>query len=59
MTAQRMVFLTVAIIVALGIALTGLKQAHWILYVPVIFLGFAGITGICPGIRFWNKLGLK
>ena len=59
MSAQRMLFLTVAIIILIGIWLTGFDKAHWLLYVPVVALAFAGVTGICPGILFWRKLGFK
>ena len=30
-----------------------------LLYVPVVALIFAGVTGICPGLIFWKKVGLK
>ena len=59
MSAQRMLFLTVAIIILLGIWLTGFDKAHWLLYLPVVALTFAGVTGICPGMLFWRKLGFK
>jgi len=59
MSAQRMLFLTVAIILAVGIWLTGFHTVHWLLYVPVALLTFAAITGICPGIMFYRKLGFK
>lgn len=59
MSAMRMVFLTVAVVILIGIWLTGFDQAHWMLYVPVVLLSFAGITGICPGLIFWNKVGFK
>ena len=59
MTAMRMQFLVIAIIVLIGIALTGFRAVHWFLYVPVVVLAFAGITGFCPGMMFWKKIGLK
>ena len=59
MSAQRLLFLSVSIVIATGIWLTGVERAHWLLYVPAISLGFAGITGICPGLIFWRKLGFK
>lgn len=59
MSAQRMLFLSVAIILAIGIWLTGFNTVHWLLYVPVALLTFAAITGICPGLIFWRKLGFK
>lgn len=59
MSALRMQFLTIAVIVFIGIWLTGLTKVHWFLYVPVIAFLFAGITGICPGLMLWKKLGFK
>ncbi len=59
MTAQRMLFLTVGLTIALGIWLTGIERAHWVLYIPAVFLAFAGITGICPGLIILRKLGFK
>jgi hypothetical protein len=54
-----MLFLSVAGVVLLGIWLTGFDKAHWVLYLPVAFFTFAGVTGICPGLIIWNKLGFK
>lgn len=59
MSAQRMLFLTIAVILAIGIWLTGFRTVHWLLYVPVVLLSFAAITGICPGLMIWRKLGFK
>jgi len=59
MTAQRMLFLSIATIIFAGIWLTGFDRVHWILYLPPAFLAFAGISGICPGLIFWRKLGFR
>lgn len=59
MTALRMLFLSVAGVIAFGISLTGFDKVHWLLYVPVAFLSVAGITGICPGYIFWTKVGFR
>jgi len=59
MNALRMLFLSVAGMVFMGIWLTGFDKVHWFLYLPVGFLTFAGITGICPGLIFWNRVGFK
>ena len=59
MSAQRMFFFTTAVVIAVGIYLTGFKNVHWFLYVPVAALLFAGLTGICPGMLLWKKLGFK
>jgi hypothetical protein len=39
-----------------GIWHTGFSVASWILYLPAVFLLFAALTGICPGIMFSNLL---
>lgn len=59
MTAQRMLFLTVAALLMTGIGLTGWGVVHWFLYVVPAMLVFAGVTGICPGLMIYQKLGLK
>ena len=58
-SALRAQFLSIALIVFIGIWLTGFDKVHWFLYFPVVVLSFAGITGICPGLIFWKKVGLK
>jgi len=59
MSAMRMLFLTISALTLVGIWLTGFSVVHWVLYLPVAFLAFAGITGICPGYLLWKKLGFK
>jgi hypothetical protein len=59
MSALRMQFLSIAAVVLVGIWLTGFDRVHWFLYVPVALFGFAGATGICPGLIFWKKIGFK
>lgn len=55
-SALRAQFITTALFLFIGIWLTGFNKVHWFLYVPVIALTFAGITGICPGLMFWKKM---
>ena len=59
MIAQRMTYLTIALVIGTGILLTGFDRVSWVLYIPFGFLLFAGITGICPGFIFWKKCGLR
>lgn len=59
MNAIRMQFLTIAGMIAQGIYLTGFNKVHWLLYVPVAGLAFAALTGICPGLTLWSKLGFE
>jgi len=56
--ALRMTFLLIGAFISLGIWLTGIDLAHWLLYLPAIFLMFAGITGICPSLIV-NKMIFK
>ena len=59
MSAIRMLFLMIAGLILLGIWLTGFNVVHWVLYLPVAALIFAGVTGICPGYLIFKKLGFK
>lgn len=59
MSAMRMAFLAVAAVIMLGIWLTGFNTVHWVLYLPVAALTFAGITGICPSYMIFHKLGFR
>jgi hypothetical protein len=47
-TPMRVWFLLFAVIIFVGIYLTGFSNVHWFLYIPVIGLVFASATGICP-----------
>lgn len=59
MSAMRMVFLVMAALILLGIWLTGFHTVHWVLYIPMAALTFAGVTGICPGYLLFKSLGFK
>ncbi len=59
MSAVRMQFLTLAVVILVGIWLTGFGQVHWFLYLPVVALIFAGVTGICLGLMIFKKLGFE
>ena len=59
MSAMRMVFLSLAALILLGIWLTGFNTVHWVLYLPVAGLVFAGISGICPSYLLFHKIGFK
>lgn len=53
-SAVRVFFLFISSVIWLGIWQTGFATAHWLLYVPAIFLAFAAATGICPGLLTSN-----
>lgn len=57
MTANRMLYLSFSLIMLIGVGLTGFTTVHWLLYVPIVFAAFAGITGFCVNLWFWKKLG--
>lgn len=55
-TSMRVWFLVFAVIIFVGIYLTGFSNVHWFLYLPVIALVFAAITGICPSQIALSKM---
>ena len=59
MTATRMLYLSFSLIMLIGVWLTGFSTVHWLLYIPIIFSAFAGISGFCVNLWFWKKLGFK
>ena len=59
MSAIRMLFFFMAVIISAGIWLTGYQNVHWLLYIPPVALLFAAVTGICPGYMIFKKLGFK
>jgi hypothetical protein len=59
MTAMRMWVLNTAVVVLIGIWLTGFDKVHWVLYLPVVALTFAAATGFCPVLIIWAKLGFS
>ncbi len=59
MSAIRMLFIVMAVVISAGIWLSGYNQVHWLLYIPPAALLFAGISGICPGYMLFSKLGFK
>lgn len=52
----RFFFLIISLVILLGTYLTGFETVHWLSYIPAIFLMFAAITGICPGVILSKKL---
>lgn len=54
--AARVFFLVVSLVIWLGIWLTGFNIAHWVLYIPAVFLLFAAVTGYCPGMIITRTL---
>ena len=59
MSAIRMLFIVMSLVIFAGIWLSGFQAVHWLLYIPAIALAFAGITGICPGFMIFKKLGFS
>ena len=59
MSANRLLYLSFASIMFIGVWLTGFDKVHWLLYIPIMFASFAGITGFCINLWLWNKLGFE
>ena len=59
MSALRMMFLALSLLILVGIWLSGFAAVHWLLYVPVAGLLFAAVTGICPSLELFKKLGFR
>lgn len=55
-TPMRLLFLTIAVVIWLGIWLSGYNTVHWLLYLPAAFLTFAAVSGICPGLHILGRL---
>ena len=53
---MRVWFAFFAILIWLGIYLTGFSNIHWFLYIPPAGLTFAAITGICPSMGLTSKI---
>ncbi|MCW8956647.1 MAG: hypothetical protein OQL09_07170 [Gammaproteobacteria bacterium] len=58
-SANRMLYLSFSLLMLAGVWLTGFETAHWLLYVPIVFSGFAGISGFCVNLWLWKKLGFR
>ena len=56
---MRLFFLFTGAVMSLGVWLTGVEVVHWLLFVPPVFFLIAAVTGICPGIIFWNRVAGK
>lgn len=53
--AMRVWFAAFAILILIGIYLTGFAVVHWLLYVPAAGFVFAAISGICPSQILMSK----
>jgi len=52
----RFFLLFISSVIWVGIWHTGFETVSWVLYIPAVFLLFAAISGICPGIMFSKML---
>lgn len=59
MTANRMLYLSFAAIMFIGVWLTGFDKVHWLLFIPIAFSTLAGLSGFCINLWFWKKLGFR
>lgn len=56
--AMRMFLFNSALVMMIGIGLSGFNQVHWFSYVMPVIFTIAAIFGVCPGINLW-KIVLK
>ncbi len=54
--AMKAFFLFVGLVLWAGLWLTGFEKIHWLLYLPATFFLFSALTGICPGMIFFNEV---
>ncbi len=54
--AMRIFFFNVAVLILVGIGLTGFERVHWFAYFIPAFMLFAAASGICPGMIVTQKL---
>lgn len=59
MSAQRMLFLSVASLLFVGIGLSGWENARRLLYGLAGLVDFAGIAGVCPPLTIYKKPGFN
>ena len=52
----RMFLINSAIIIMIGIGLTGFSQVHWFSYLLPAFMLMAAATGLCPGMLISKKM---
>jgi hypothetical protein len=53
---MRTWFAILAVLLWLGIWLTGFSVVHWFLYIPPLGLTFAAVSGICPSMIAVSKM---
>ena len=53
---MRVWFALMAILLWIGIFLTGFSNLHWIILVPAIGLTIAATTGVCLSMALINKV---
>lgn len=58
-SANRMTYISVALVVTIGDTLTGWSNVHWILWIPPVALTLAAVTGVCPFKIGFVKLGFS
>lgn len=58
-SASRMTFLSIAVVVSIGNTLTGWGVISWVLWIPPIALSLAAMTGVCPFKILFEKMGFS
>jgi len=52
---MRLVFVMMAVLIWVGILLTGFGNVHWFMYIPAIGATVAAVTGLCMGDTLMGK----
>ena len=53
---MRIFLMNSAIIMLIGIWLSGFEKVHWFIYfIPGLFL-LSSAIGICPGLNLWRRI---
>lgn len=56
---MRSSFTFAAVVIWLGIWLTGFEVVHWLLYIPALVVTFAAVSGLCVGGIFFSRVCKK
>lgn len=58
-SASRMTYLTIAAVVTAGDIMTGVRVVSPLLWLPPVALSLAAITGVCPLLIIYERLGFR
>jgi hypothetical protein len=53
---MRLFLMNAALVMFIGIWLSGFEQVHWSIYIIPALFSASALFGICPGINLWRLL---